>query len=459
MSTFTRTTLGLLLFSFCFMAGWVPAKESKTTQYKYVASEEVARVWSGCSVGFTFQIHKGSLYAGWYQADQSMVIGRRDLSKDGKWETKVLPTKIKWDSHNYIAMAFDSEDILHVSGNMHAVPLIYFRADQPNDVLSLQQIPEMTGQQEKRMTYPKFMTDRTGRLLFCYRDGGSGNGNTYWNRYDVKTKKWTRLMDTALFDGQKLMNAYPYGPIPGPDGYYHLIWVWRDTPDCSTNHDLTYARSPDMVHWEDSYGKPVPLPININGGERIAAVPVKGGLLNSRIMFTFDAEGRIIITWSEYDKDGYYQVWNARREKDGWRKVQSSDWKVIWNFSGGGCLPSEATFGGVNVDSSLGCLTQYWNDIKAKKSGRWYLDPATLQRIAKPKETSKSIPLYSSADNKRFHRRLLDDPRVITHVQTVSDGNTLWVFHWETLPVNRDRPDKDGAPSPSPLELHRLEKK
>ena len=51
------------------------------------------------------------------------------------------------------------------------------------------------------------------------------------------------MLDVPLTDGQGLMNAYQSQPTLGPDGWYHLYWVWRDTPDCSTNHDLSYMKS------------------------------------------------------------------------------------------------------------------------------------------------------------------------------------------------------------------------
>ena len=53
-----------------------------------------------------------------------------------------------------------------------------------------------------------------------------------------------------LFDGQGRRNAYPLGPVTGPDGRFHVVWVWRDTPDCATNNNLSYARSRDLIHWE-----------------------------------------------------------------------------------------------------------------------------------------------------------------------------------------------------------------
>jgi hypothetical protein len=55
-----------------------------------------------------------------------------------------------------------------------------------------------------------------------------------------------RVLDTPLIDGQGERSAYIYGggmPIPGPDGRFHLLWVWRETPDHATNNSLSYART------------------------------------------------------------------------------------------------------------------------------------------------------------------------------------------------------------------------
>jgi hypothetical protein len=146
---------------------------------------------------------------------------------------------------------------------MHACPLIYFRATTPNDVESLEQVKSMVGDYENRCTYPSFMRDKNERLIFTYRDGSSGNGNQIWNVYDESTQTWSRLLEKPLFDGQGAMNAYFVGPTLGADGYFHVCWVWRDTPDAATNHDLSYARSPDLIHWEKSTGEPYELPITI----------------------------------------------------------------------------------------------------------------------------------------------------------------------------------------------------
>ena len=93
------------------------------------------------------------------------------------------------------------------------------------DAESLVRVPAMVGQNESRCTYPEFLNLPNGKMLFTYRDGASGSGNQIWNQYDSDTKAWNRLLDVPILDGQGKMNPYIYGPIPGPDGWFHLTWV------------------------------------------------------------------------------------------------------------------------------------------------------------------------------------------------------------------------------------------
>src|SRR5262249_26296289 len=150
------------------------------------------------------------------------------------WTSTTLPTVVGWDSHNYVTMAVDADGFIHVSGNMHNVPLIYFRSTRAMDVTSLVRVTSMVGSNETSATYPQFFQGPTGILVFAYGDGGSGNGNYIFNSYSRATQTWSRLLASPLIDGQGLRSAYPVGPILGPDGWYHLVWTWRDTPDAST---------------------------------------------------------------------------------------------------------------------------------------------------------------------------------------------------------------------------------
>jgi hypothetical protein len=87
-------------------------------------------------------------------------VGVRTLDQR-RWQTIKLDSKVGWDSHNGITMAIDGNGDLHISGNMHCVPLIYFRTETPGDITTLQRLP-MTGTDEQRCTYPHFLTDASG---------------------------------------------------------------------------------------------------------------------------------------------------------------------------------------------------------------------------------------------------------------------------------------------------------
>ncbi|CAF3425594.1 unnamed protein product [Rotaria sp. Silwood1] len=147
-------------------------------------------------------------------------------------------------------MAIDDDGYLHLSGNMHVVPLIYFRTAQSLNASTFVELNRMIGIDENRTTYPMFMRGLENEFIFTYRSGMSGDGNQIYNLYDLKTKTWKRLLDKLLTDDEGKRNAYFDGPIKGPDGYFHLAWVWRESPDASTYHDLSYARSKDLVSWE-----------------------------------------------------------------------------------------------------------------------------------------------------------------------------------------------------------------
>jgi len=215
---------------------------------------KIDSVWAGHPVGFCLYTYGERQYIAYYNANRNMVVGQRNLN-DGNFQLHILPatsretaagtsTVLGWDSHNSVTLGIDKEGFIHLSGNVHGNPLTYFRSSLPNDISTLEQLFEMVGTEEQRTTYPHFMLTKERELLYHYRDGGSGNGNEIYNIYSCENKKWTRLLDTPLTDGEGLMNAYQSQPVLLADNWYHVYWVWRDTPDCSTNHDLSlYEKS------------------------------------------------------------------------------------------------------------------------------------------------------------------------------------------------------------------------
>ena len=249
---------------------------------------EVDTVWSGHRVGFALLTHEPYQYVAYYNAERKMVIASRKLD-ESVWAYTILPEAVEWDSHNYITMAMDDTERLHISGNMHVDSLVYFRMKNPLEAHSIERVYSLVGKQETRMTYPRFFRGPSNEFIFTYRDGSSGSGNQIYNVYNAQAQTWERLLDKPLTDGQGKMNAYIDGPTLGPDGRYHCVWVWRDTSDCATNHHLSYMRSTDLRTWENTAGETLALPITINSlGTVVDPVPPGGGLINGNAKLGFD---------------------------------------------------------------------------------------------------------------------------------------------------------------------------
>ncbi|MCP4645028.1 MAG: hypothetical protein GY851_31590, partial [bacterium] len=356
-----------------------PVVLAQDTQPTVVQVLDVAPAWSGHSVGYCLLTKDGRQYVAYYDHERAMTVAMRDLESPD-WTFKRLPERVNWDSHHYITMSMDEGGHLHVSGNMHGDPLVYFRTEEPYAIETLRREKRMVGENEKRCTYPQFLTDAEGNLLFLYRDGKSGDGVQLVNRYDAKAKSWSRLLSTPLFDGLGKVSCYPEGPFVGPDGCFHLIWVWRATGACETNHLLCYARSKDMVHWESAAGTPITLPMSPESKETIIdPVPIEGGMINESTVVGFDTQERTILSYHKFDADGNTQIYNARFQDGAWRIYQTSDWNHRWFFSGGGTIEVDVDLGPVTV-SRTGALIQGYKHVK-HGTGVWILDEDTLKPV------------------------------------------------------------------------------
>ncbi|MFC1716718.1 BNR repeat-containing protein [Candidatus Poribacteria bacterium] len=412
-------------------------------------SLDIMPVWSGHPVGFTLLTQPPRQYAAFYDAERRMTVAVRTLDATN-WQFVRLPETVGWDSHNFVTMTIDDDGYIHLSGNMHCVPLIYFRTARPHDISSFQRIPSMVGSNEQRCTYPRFLRGADGELMFTYRDGSSGNGDQIYNVYDLESQTWRRFLDQPLTAGEGLRNAYAHGPRRGPDGFFHLCWVWRDTPDCSTNHDLSYARSRDLAHWETSDSSPLNLPITLETGEIVDPVPVGGGIINGNTILGFDSQDRLIISYHKFDDQGNTQLYNARREKDGWKIYQTSQWDYRWEFKGGGAIPFEIRIGGVRVESD-GSLSQSYSHPK-HGSGQWLLDEATLKPIGKLPRRSSYPPSLSHVESQFPGMQV----RWRSDSGKSEEKGVRYAMRWETLPAHRDRPREGQPPAPVMLKLYRL---
>jgi hypothetical protein len=415
---------------------------------KVVSITDIALVWSGHPVGFSLLTLGTDQVVAFYDTNRNLTVASRKVNQAG-WHFKILPSQVGWDSHNYITMAADRNNQLHLSGNMHVNPLVYFRTRVPMDIDTFEKIPTMLGDREKRCTYPRFLEGPQKQMIFTYRDGRSGSGDQLFNIFDPVARQWTRLLDQPLFSGEGKMNAYYSGPTLGPDGYYHVCWVWRDHGGCESNHDLGYVRSKDLIHWEKSNGQPVALPITLATAEIVAPVPTNGGIINGNNVVGFDRQKRVIVSYHKYDSKGMVQIYNARLENGKWIHYQATDWDYRWEFKGGGSIPFEIHIGNVEVDDQ-GRLVQSWSHPKSA-SGLFQLDEKTLKPIGKitiPSpykgwEKQLTVPAGLKANSARDLGRS-------------SEPGVKYQLRWNTLPPNRDRPQTVPLPAPSMLRMIKL---
>lgn len=421
----------------------------------------IDQVWAGHPVGFSLLTHQNRQYIAYYNANRNLVVGQRNLN-DPKFELTILPatsretaggtsTVLGWDSHNSVTLGIDPAGYIHLAGNMHVHPITYFRSSRPNDISSLKQEMSMVGTNESRCTYPHFMTTREGELIFHYRDGSSGSGNEIFNLLNFKTQKWQRLLDTPLTDGQGLMNAYQTQPTLMADNWYHVYWVWRDTPDCSTNHDLSYIKSPDLKNWFNAFDEPVKLPVTPeNQSVIVDPIPVKGGIINLAASLCFDNAGKPVFAYHKYDAAGNLQFYTARLSGKKWEIKQLTNWNYRWEFSGGGSINNEVRIGTFSNRGdgyyelgyehiSYGSGTFLINE-KMEICGK-VLKPTMPAAISKLEGTFSGLQVRTS-----------NDPE-----ENKSDG-VRYLLKWETLPANRDQPRPEPWPSPSQLYLFKLKK-
>jgi hypothetical protein len=429
------------------------ALEPAAAEWGVVDELEVDRVPSWFPVGFCLLTHGDTQYAAYYNVKHRMMVARRSL-ESRKWQKVELPSEVGWDSHNYIRMAMDTKGCIHLAGNMHCVPLVYFRTTKPGDISTFEK-QGMTGKEETRCTYPRFIRDSRGNLLFMYRSGGSGNGRRFYNIYSEETRTWSRFLDTPLFEGEGKRNAYPLGPRKGPDGRFHVVWVWRDTPDCATNHHLSYARSSDLKRWETAAGRAVSLPFTLEQEELcVDPIPPGGGIINGGERLGFDSENRPFIVYHKLDGKEHMQIYVARFADGKWTCRPVTSWEKKITFSGRGAMPF--------IGIKLADLRSHPPDLFSVRyrhrdygSGRIFLDAATLRPVNRKVTVLPEYPPALRKPAVEFEGmgvRLAGDGG-----ESPEDG-VKYVLRWETLGAHHDRPRKPPLPPASVLKLVKLER-
>jgi len=280
----------------------------------------VGEGWAGNSVN-TVVFRKNSLvtykdiqFISYYDAEGFVMLGKRKLGQEN-WELKrtVYKGNVN-DAHNSISIAVDGNGYLHMAWDHHNHPLRYVQGKEPLSLELTEKMP-MTGKHENKLSYPEFYHLPNGDLLFFYRDGGSGNGNLVIKRYDVAAKQWN-IVQTNLIDGEGKRNAY-WQACVDPNGVIHVSWVWRESPDVASNHDMSYAKSNDGGKtWQKSTGEMYQLPIRLSTAELVCVIPQNSELINQTSMTT-DVDGNPIIAsyWKGKNNVPQYKLISKSRSR------------------------------------------------------------------------------------------------------------------------------------------------
>lgn len=434
-----NTRNSLLIYGLILCCTFVASAQTGKT---VVESTVLDKVWAGHPVGFDLLTTDQYQYAAYYNADRDMIVARRKLGTN-IWQKTKLPTAVGWDSHNYVTLAIDREGYLHVSGNMHVVPLIYFRSTRPWEIDSFEKLA-MTGEQEDRVTYPVFFKDQQGTLYFQYRNGGSGDGITYWNRYDEKTKKWESLFGTSIFDGEKEANAYMINPVLGPDGYFYIVWMWRLTPVANTNHNLSCMRSRDLKNWENLRGEKVSIPVKWSDDATIVdPVGPWNGLINMGFNISWDDDKIPYITYHKFDyrgvSQGFIARWEGASDKK-WVIHQISEWPDFkWDLNRRGSLAGSVYISKIKQINKSQIAVEYTHEKYG--NGSWILNKTTLKKEGESKaplvREPISLPPLSLREGMAERQKI--------------DPSAKYILRWQTLPTNQDRPRP--GPTPEPVDL------
>lgn len=300
----------------------------------------IAKGWAGNSINAVIfrrnsvVTHGDTQYVSFYDADANVVLARRQLGTK-TWD--VRKTRYKGnvlDAHNSISIMVDGNGFLHMSWDHHGNPLRYCRSKMPGSLELTQKMP-MTGKNEGKVTYPEYYRLPNGNLLFLYRDGESGSGNLMMNHYDLKTQKWSQIQD-AFIHGEGKRNAY-WQMCTDSNGTIHISWVWRESSDVATNHDMCYARSTDNGKtWQKSSGEKYHFPITVDNAEYACRIPQGSELINTTSMCA-DAKGRPFISTYWRPKGTkvpqYHLIYHNGRQ---WQTLQISNRSTPFSLSGSG---------------------------------------------------------------------------------------------------------------------------
>jgi hypothetical protein len=474
------TRLSLVVLVSLILFGCLPMRVADETPANILEQIDIAPVWSVHRAGPPELLtREGHQYVAYFDHDRFLTVAQRELDSN-QWKYHRFPVQMGWQtgSHAKLSLALDRQGYIHITcyrrGLLEEPPIpprpIYYRSADPQSIDAFEQLYMVS--EDERTDYPTFI-NVDGTIYFSFRDGGSGQGDQHFYRYDDDQRQWERVLDTPLIDGRGERSAYIHGgglPMPGPDGRWHLLWVWRDTPDHATNHSLSYARTigSDLTQWESAGGVPVTPPFSIDNTELLVdGTPPGGGLSNPLNRISWDSKQRVVISYHRFDETGASQIYNARFDAEKWMVVPATRWNFIWgeSYYGTGALNIAGTLrlSGITPAGNNELTQTVWNrevEEAIVVLNEDSLEPIRLespqpvewrQNLTRPESDFQIVPI---PDLRRtgglMQVELISD----------SDGSDLdgvsWFLRWEHGGANRDRPVPEPWPEPTILRVYKI---
>lgn len=262
-------------------------------------------VYDSVGGGIVIPLTQPIQFAAYYDENRRIQIARRALGSS-TWtitDTTITdPNSNLSDTHNVISICVDGDGYLHLSYGMHNNNLLYRKSSAAATNLStpitFSTVQAMTGRNENSVTYPQFYNLPDGDVMFFYRNGGSGDGNSYFNRYDTDTDTWS-VVAHPFFDGlSSSVNAYPNKMAIDSQGTFQLSWTDRSTPAFQTNHNIYFARSGTQgTTWTKMDGTPYSLPILESTAEKVVDIPENSTLINQTGMTVDKYDRPVVGSW------------------------------------------------------------------------------------------------------------------------------------------------------------------
>ncbi len=401
-----------------------------------VAREVVAdRIWNGAPVDFAGVFRGGFIYLGYYDAGRRLVAARYDPQGRLVEKSALEAFFGGWDAHNGIEIEVDGDGYVHLAGNMHASPLVYFRSTTPHSVAT-SGAAEHDGRTRRGQTHLSAVHPPGDELLFTYRSGGSGGGRWVLDAFD--DGQWRRLGVTfADRDSTGPVSAYPTRYVEDGTGFYTVAYVWRRGPDAALNYNLCFARSNDLTNWYSLGGAPMQLPLGPDCKDPIAAPGPDRGLGNTPVLLS-DGRGTPIVLYSMLDERRHNQVYLAIGADGAWRISTLTGWTAHYDYRGTGSLRVPFAIAGFEDHNRNRIVMSIRHDLFGRSDFALDLSSWAVTKLrggsgsGAPESDGKATLLLSRA------LPIRDE-----------GGRRRAVLNWSTLPPNNDR-----APACAECEPH-----